>query len=358
MGGDEYVDANGNVWEADRNFTSGLLFSAEAEIANTVDDPLYQTERYGADTGYEFPVANGTYDVEIHFAEIYFEEVGERVFDVLVEGNRVAEDFDLVAETGGRFEATSIVFRDVEVDDNLMELHFTANVNNAKLSAVELRPAATANPQEPAVTRINAGGPSYMDADGHTWQADENFTRGVTFSTEAEITGTSNDTLFQTERYGGNFGYEVPVQNGTYDVEVYLAEIYFEQAGERVFDISIEGEKVTEGLDLIARTGSRFSATSVLLTDVLVNDGVLDLDFAAQVNNGKVSGFEIRPATIADVLIPGDADGDGEVAFPDFLILASNFGNEGSFEDGDFDHDGFVSFSDFLVLARNFGSTD
>ena len=55
--------------------------------------------------------------------------------------------------------------------------------------------------------------------------------------------------------------------------------------------------------------------------------------------------------------LPGDTDGDGEVSFLDFLELAKNFGEEGSYTDGDFDCDGTVTFLDFLTLAGNFGET-
>ena len=64
--------------------------------------------------------------------------------------------------------------------------------------------------------------------------------------------------------------------------------------------------------------------------------------------------------TCADLMaarIPGDADGDGQVAFLDFLALAENFGTDGGYEGGDFDCDGEVTFLDFLTLAENFGST-
>lgn len=55
-------------------------------------------------------------------------------------------------------------------------------------------------------------------------------------------------------------------------------------------------------------------------------------------------------------LLVGDIDGDGTVAFPDFLLLASSFGNEvpvGS--RADLNSDGTVAFPDFLLLAQNFG---
>jgi hypothetical protein len=56
-----------------------------------------------------------------------------------------------------------------------------------------------------------------------------------------------------------------------------------------------------------------------------------------------------------DVLL-GDADGDGEVAFADFLIVSKNFGsNSAALADGDFNDDDNVDFADFLLLAMNFG---
>lgn len=56
-------------------------------------------------------------------------------------------------------------------------------------------------------------------------------------------------------------------------------------------------------------------------------------------------------------LIPGDFDGNGEVAFLDFLVLADNFGEVGGYRDGDLNCDGTVEFLDFLSFAANFGKT-
>lgn len=56
--------------------------------------------------------------------------------------------------------------------------------------------------------------------------------------------------------------------------------------------------------------------------------------------------------------LAGDLDGDGSVAFSDFLLLSNNFGGEGlSYGDGDIDCDGTIAFADFLVLSNNFGTS-
>ena len=54
----------------------------------------------------------------------------------------------------------------------------------------------------------------------------------------------------------------------------------------------------------------------------------------------------------------GDVDGNGEVAFNDFLILAQNFGQTvADHTSGDIDCNGEVTFNDFLILAQNFGQS-
>ena len=58
---------------------------------------------------------------------------------------------------------------------------------------------------------------------------------------------------------------------------------------------------------------------------------------------------------IAMVTWGGDANLDGDVSFPDFVLLADNFGQTGGWGQGDFDADGQVQFPDFVILADNYG---
>lgn len=59
--------------------------------------------------------------------------------------------------------------------------------------------------------------------------------------------------------------------------------------------------------------------------------------------------------TAAETSLPGDVNGDGMVAFDDFLILSGNFGKPGVFSEGDLDDSGTIDFADFLILSANFG---
>jgi len=81
-------------------------------------------------------------------------------------------------------------------------------------------PAGTAAASD---LRVNAGGPSYTDGAGNVWSADSGFSGGTTFSNTNNIAGTTDDTLYRTERFG-TFTYTFAVPNGAYDVTLRVAE--------------------------------------------------------------------------------------------------------------------------------------
>ncbi len=84
--------------------------------------------------------------------------------------------------------------------------------------------------------RINAGG-GEVTVNGNTFSADQYNLGGQEFSNTTPIAGTTDDQLYQTERYAegtnnnegtGGFGYEIPVGvAGEYDIRLHFAEIYF-----------------------------------------------------------------------------------------------------------------------------------
>src|SRR4029077_11116789 len=136
-------------------------------------------------------------------------------------------------------------------------------------------PTATPTPTPTASIIINCGGPVYLDSAGQLWSADMDFVGGSTFLTTQSITGTSDPTLYQTERYGPTLTYNIPVINDTYTVTLYFAEIYFNGPGQRVFDVSMEGQTVLQNFDIWAVVG-QFAALQQTFV-VTVTDGVLNI---------------------------------------------------------------------------------
>jgi hypothetical protein len=144
------------------------------------------------------------------------------------------------------------------------------------------------------VFAVNAGGPQFTTAGGVTYQAD-NFGVGNSYTAASAISGTVDDALYQSETWkAGGFIYDVPVENGTYRVELNFAEIYWGTfaSGARVFDVFLEDQLVFNNLDIFAITGGANSAL-VLEALVEVTDGALTLSTGPEVENPKISAFSI-----------------------------------------------------------------
>ena len=120
------------------------------DILETEADTLYITERYPnvplGTIGYSIPAENATYEVTLHFAELYWGlenqggvagGEGSRVFDVFIEDTLVMEDYDIYADVGPA-TATIKVF-EATVSDGVLNISMTARVDQPKISALEVR---------------------------------------------------------------------------------------------------------------------------------------------------------------------------------------------------------------------------
>ena len=151
-------------------------------------------------------------------------------------------------------------------------------------------------PPNPAdvVAAINVGGQG-VSYDGVYYEADTGFAGGMANSTSNAIAGSGDSALFQTERYG-DFTYEIAVSNGTYDVTLDLAELYWEATGSRVFSISVEGTTVVNNVDLVEQVGSNVAWAAGPFT-TQVQDGSLSVDVTFTADNGTLSGILVRTGT-------------------------------------------------------------
>jgi len=141
------------------------------------------------------------------------------------------------------------------------------------------------------VYALNAGGDAFTAANGVTYEADT-FDNGREFSTSADIAGTNDDGLYQTEKWSKSLNYETDVANGTYDIELNFAEIWggAQDTGARVIDLFVE-ELVFNDLDLTDQAGFRTALD--LVGQVTVNDGSLSIVATGDVQNAKLAGFSI-----------------------------------------------------------------
>lgn len=136
-GGDAFTSIHGVTYEAD---TSGGRFYKEGrDIENTTSDVLYQSERSEWNGFvYETELANGFYEVELKFAEIWggAQEAGARSFDIKVGDDYVFQDLDLSAEHN--FATAADYIGIVEVTDGILKIEGINGSNHAKISGFSI----------------------------------------------------------------------------------------------------------------------------------------------------------------------------------------------------------------------------
>ncbi|HTF94905.1 MAG TPA: malectin [Cellvibrio sp.] len=166
------------------------------------------------------------------------------------------------------------------------------------------------------VYAINSGG-GKVSYNGVEYQADRFNTGGTANSTTDNISNVAEGALFQSELYG-TFGYEIPVTNSTYSVELHFAEIYHTTSGRRSFNVAIEGKQEMSQVDLYSLIGAD-SAYTYTVNNVQVTDGKLNIDLTTLTDNATLAGFAIYSSTGGKfveppVVDPGSASKENEGA--------------------------------------------
>ena len=151
----------------------------------------------------------------------------------------------------------------------------------------------TPPPSGGSVVRVDAAGTSgFTDAAGKFWAADAFFTGGSANLSTWAVANTPDDSLYATRRTGA-FSYARPVENGDYTLRLLFAD-WYTAAGQRTFNVDVEGVRVLTNFDIVAEVGSK--AALVKTFNVKVTDGVLDMAFGKVVNEATLSAFELVPA--------------------------------------------------------------
>jgi hypothetical protein len=145
---------------------------------------------------------------------------------------------------------------------------------------------------------INAGGPQVG-----AFLADTLVDGGDTYiaTTPVDISGVTNPApadVYRSERYG-QFSYTLPglTPNGAYLLRLHFAEIYWSDAGERIFDVQVNGSTVLSAFDIIAASGGPFVGIVREFPVKADSRGQLQVDFMnSAVDLPKLSGLELECA--------------------------------------------------------------
>ena len=139
VGGPAFTGADGTHYEAETAAVSGGEPGTMDIVKGSQDPQLYRTYREG-DIRVTRALANGSYDVTLHFAEPAEINGGERVFDTIVQGERRISKLDVMASRDGKvFSALTVTVPDVTVSDGELDIRFEAHAMLPVLSALLVR---------------------------------------------------------------------------------------------------------------------------------------------------------------------------------------------------------------------------
>ncbi len=210
--------------------------------------------------------------------------LGSRANSTLVSGTTTFTDTGLSSATAYSYVVTTV----------------TAGAQSAASS--EVTATTLASSTDP--TRINAGGGAVTSVTGASFRADSLVTGGQTYATNQPISGTNDQSLYQDERWG-QFTYAIPVANGTYDVRMHFAELYYGTAvsgcaGKRIFSMDVLNTTLSpdiKNLDICATVGVR-TALVRTVSGVSVTNGTLSIKSVyGSVDDPEITAIEVVPAS-------------------------------------------------------------
>jgi parallel beta-helix repeat protein len=117
----------------------------------------YQTYRQaesgvGGTLDHHLAVPDGTYNVRLHFAETYYNSAGSRVFDIYAQGALEVDDYDIWADAGGRYAATTQDFVVVAAGGSGIDIQLVNETSaQAIIAAIEVTQDTAAGVANPTV---------------------------------------------------------------------------------------------------------------------------------------------------------------------------------------------------------------
>ena len=131
------------AYSADKSFSGGATAASSNAISlpsgDTASQSIYQTNRYGNFTYTLSGLApNSTHTLKLHFAETYWSQSGQRVFNVLVNGTTALPNYDIAAAAGAPNKAVIQSLSATADSSGTLTIQFSTVKDNAQVNALEL----------------------------------------------------------------------------------------------------------------------------------------------------------------------------------------------------------------------------
>ncbi len=317
-------------WLSDRSFSGGTALGpvaatvGSAEIVNAAPQTVYQSARNGT---FSYTITglspNTNYIIRLHFCENWATAVGQRQFNVTIGTTQVLTNFDVYAVSGGKNIAIAENFPTQASSSGAITISFA---NNAIVSGIEadsndgflvstptslnlqgssFRPngvnlgnwmeqeAYMMGTSNNLFLQVNSGG-----AASGSWLADSLFSSGTVLgpiSNSINISGVTSPapmSVYQSAR-SGTFSYAISglTPNASYVVRLHFAENWKTAAGQRLFNVAVNGTTVLSNFDVFAAAGGEYIGIVRQYYTAADTSGNIAIAFS---NNAIVNGIELE----------------------------------------------------------------
>ena len=139
--GDWQASAYQTVSYSNSSFTTAVDRSG---VTDPAPEGVYQSYAYaqsgiGSRLAWQLPAADGTYTLRLHFAEPWTTTVGDRKFDIRLQGTTVTTNYDIYAAAGARYKATVLSYPVTAAGGTGIALELVNKTSNeAVLCGIEL----------------------------------------------------------------------------------------------------------------------------------------------------------------------------------------------------------------------------
>jgi hypothetical protein len=150
-----------------------------------------------------------------------------------------------------------------------------------------------------------------------SWLADKDYTftgwgEPATYTSPINTSLVANappQSVYQTDRWAPTLTYTIPnlTPNASYTVRLHFAECWFTSAGQRLFNVSINGAQVLTNFDVFQAAGGENIAIAKSFVSTADATGNITIFMSATVNNALISGIEITGASTTATPPPSSA---------------------------------------------------
>jgi beta-galactosidase len=272
----------------------------EGDLTDINEKGLVSYDRKVRKDTFYFYRANWSSQPTLHLVGRRYVDRAYEVLDVEAYSNATQAHLSLNGKEVGTVACAEgiCLWRAVHLQSGSNDLQATADIGGAAVSD-SLQWTYSGTPGE---VRIKAGDlTGYVAADHQRYGSDMYFSggegKGVTppdTPAEKRINVDASDPrLFDSYRMG-QFSYRVPVPNGKYKVTLRFVEPTAAAAGERVFNVSVNGKPLLKQFDVFAAAGSKLKGVEKTL-QATAHDGVLLIEFTPVKGQAVVSSIAITP---------------------------------------------------------------